>query len=384
MNRNTTEATTTNVDNNTTYVWNITINLTTATALIGEIMDFLQLFMPVTIAKRIISSLLLIVGAPRKLIVDLGISCQKSLCTYNKIINNGKIQELFFIKKGSGRPPFYEGVEDKDGKKKNLVEVIQQLIDTANCYCYKDVIKLLHDKLGLKPSLSGIRYTLKKWGYKWLKCGSLPAKADVDLQRQFYDNTLHPAMIDSKAGKCHLFFMDAAHFVFGCDFLGKIHTRTRRYIKTHCGRSRYNVLGAINFLTKEVLTVTNDAYITSTEIVEILKKMHEKYAKSGLPIKIILDNARYQKCKYVQEAASALNISLIYLPSYSPNLNVIERLWKYVKSDIRSNIMKIADFAAFKKHIDNILSESSTTRLKDIGKLVGEKVQLFDNVTIAA
>ena len=59
-----------------------------------------------------------------------------------------------------------------------------------------------------------------------------------------------------------LLFMDASHFVMGCDFLGRVYSRTRRFVKTFSGRRRFNVLGALDFVTGKVLTVTNDSYIT--------------------------------------------------------------------------------------------------------------------------
>ncbi len=62
-----------------------------------------------------------------------------------------------------------------------------------------------------------------------------------------------------------------------------------------------------------------------------------------LPIVLILDNARYQKCQIVWLLACELNIELLYLPSYSPNLNLIERLWKFVKKKCLYSIY-YADF----------------------------------------
>ena len=75
--------------------------------------------------------------------------------------------------------------------------------------------------------------------------------------------------------------------------------------------------------------VTNDTYITAAQVCELI----EKIAALGLiiPITLVLDNARYQKCKIVEELALSLSIELLYLPSYSPNLSLIERLGKLVK-----------------------------------------------------
>ena len=73
--------------------------------------------------------------------------------------------------------------------------------------------------------------------------------------------------------------MDASHFVHGCDFLGGVYSKTRRFVKTFSGRKRYNVLGAINYMTKKVYTVTNTTYITATEICDMLKTLANEYVR---------------------------------------------------------------------------------------------------------
>ena len=172
-----------------------------------------------------------------------------------------------------------------------------------------------------------------------------------------------------------LLFMDASHFVMGCDFLGYIYGMARRFIKTYSGRKRYNVLGALNFISKKVTTVTNDTYITAVEICELLKKVAVENA--GKPIFIVLDNARYQKCSIVQELANQLGIHLIYIPPYSPNLNLIERFWKYVKSGLRTKYYD--KFDVFQEKIDSIVNNADKKDKANIDRLIGEKVQLFDD-----
>ena len=141
-------------------------------------------------------------------------------------------------------------------------------------------------------------------------------------------------MNQAKRGKCVLCFLDASHFVMGCDFLGYIYGLTRRFVRTYSGRRRYNVLGALNFISKKVTTITNDGYITATEVCELLSKLALEYA--GKPVFLVLDNARYQKCIVVQTLALELGVKLVYIPPYSPNLNLIERFWKFVKSELRT------------------------------------------------
>ena len=63
-------------------------------------------------------------------------------------------------------------------------------------------------------------------------------------------------------------FVDASHFFMGCDYLGYIYGKARKFVRTYSGRSRYNVLGALDCVSKRLTTITNDAYITATEVCE--------------------------------------------------------------------------------------------------------------------
>jgi len=82
-------------------------------------------------------------------------------------------------------------------------------------------------------------------------------------------------------------------------------------------------------VTHELITVTNDTYINAQSFCDLLRRISR--LNIGVPITLVLDNARYQKCKPVWALAGSLNIELLYIPLYSPNLNFIERLWKFVK-----------------------------------------------------
>ena len=148
-----------------------------------------------------------------------------------------------------------------------------------------------------------------------MKNGSLPAKAEAVRQRGFCDGTLKPLMDKAADGRAAMLFLDASHFVMGCDYLGFIYGKVRRFVKSFSGRMCYNVLGAVDFVTKEVVTVTNDTYITATEVCGILRKISARY--TGRAIHLAPDNARYQKCKAVQGPASELYIELVYIPPYS-------------------------------------------------------------------
>lgn len=84
----------------------------------------------------------------------------------------------------------------------------------------------------------------------------------------------------------------------------------RLFVKSGAGRQRFNVLGALNAVTHELITVTNDSYINAQSVCDLLHKL----AALGLtiPITLVLDNARYQKCALVFELAQSLNIEPIW------------------------------------------------------------------------
>ena len=325
---------------------------------------------PDTMAKRQLCIAMICANVdPRQIKALTGVGLT-TISKISKAIAKGSEDDLFVIK-GGGRP-------SKLAKRgKDLEKQVLDMVDNENFYTYKQIIVEVDRRFGITLSPSAVSRLLRKNGYSWYKCGSLPAKADAEAQRKFYDTVLHPLMEKAEKGEIVLFFVDAAHFVIGCDFLGRVYSKSRRYIITLSGRQRHNVLAAINYVTKGVLTVENDTYIDAQCVRDLLDKIHEAYPDKE--VHIILDNARYQKCSAVTDwLADHPHIVLDYLPSYSPNLNLIERLWKFVKTELRQTYY--TDFNVFKAKISEIIASTQTTNYGRICKLIGEKVQLFDGL----
>ena len=201
----------------------------------------------------------------------------------------------------------------------------------------------------------------------------IPAKADPDKQAAYVKETLEPRLAEALAEQRAVFFVDAAHFVLA-PFLGFLWSLTRVFIKAPAGRQRFNVLGALNALTHELITVTNDTYITAESLCALLQKLAA--LNLTVPITVFLDNARYQKCALVQAVAAQLNIELCYLPAYSPNLNLIERVWKFVKKQSLYS-RYYADFATFKTAIETCLRDMPTTHKTILDSLLTLRFQLF-------
>jgi transposase len=202
----------------------------------------------------------------------------------------------------------------------------------------------------------------------------------VAIPAAFLDTELKPCRDAAQAGQGHVFFVDAAHFVFGT-FLCCLWSFARIFIRAASGRQRFNVLGAWNAVTHQLIAVTNTTVVNTATMCELLGKI----AALGLtgPITLVLDNARYQRNAVVQALASQLGITLLFLPSYSPNLNLIERLWKFIKRRALYGRYH-PTFAEFQAAIKEILDGLPTTHAERLKTLMTLNFQLFEDVSLMA
>jgi transposase len=231
---------------------------------------------------------------------------------------------------------------------------------------------------GIRRGPTQVRQFLKGMGLKFRKLGMIPAKADADEQAKFLADKLRPRLRQARRLRRVVCFVDAAHFVHGA-FLGYLWCFTRLLVRGPSGRKRFNVLGAIDAVTHELTTVVNDTVIDAMAVCDLLGKLSARYA--GLPVTLVLDNARYQKCEVVRSLATQLGIELLYLPSYSPNLNLIERLWKFVKKEVLL-CRYYEDFARFQDAIVGCLEGVQGKHKAAIASLLTLNFQTFDDPQI--
>lgn len=174
--------------------------------------------------------------------------------------------------------------------------------------------------------------------------------------------------------------MDAAHFVYGT-FLGCVWCFVRLCVRAASGRQRFNVLGAWNAVTRELTYVANTTVVNTETMCELLRKIAVQNLVG--PVTVVLDNARYQRNAAVQALAQSLGIDLLFLPSYSPNLNLIERLWKFMKRQALYG-RYYANFADFNAAIQATIDQLATTHRSRLASLMTLNFQQFENVPLVA
>jgi transposase len=247
----------------------------------------------------------------------------------------------------------------------------------------KEARQVIADRTGIRRGLSQVRAFLKRLGLKLRKVAAVPVPPKqtldehVQTQRAFRDEQLEPLLSEARAGQRDVYFVDAAHFVYG-SLLGWVWCLLRCCIRAASGRQRYNVLGALHAVSHRLIHVTNHDYINAASVCDLLRAVAA--AGVGRPITLVLDNARYQKCDVVRTLARRLGIHLLYLPSYSPNLNLIERLWKFVKKECLQSVHH-ANYAAFTAAIEDCLQGLPTKHKGALKTLLTHKFQTFEKVS---
>jgi transposase len=186
---------------------------------------------------------------------------------------------------------------------------------------------------------------------------------------------LEPRLEQAKAGARTVFFVDAVHFVLGA-YLGWLWCFARVLVRAPSGRQRFNVLGALHAISHQLITVTNESYINASCVCELLDKIAA--LGLGLPITVVLDNARYQRCRLVLEKARELDLELLFLPPYSPNLNLIERLWRFVRKECLYSTY-YEHFDVFKQAISQCLAETTGRHHAALKSLLTLEFQTFES-----
>lgn len=292
---------------------------------------------------------------------------QTTLREYLQMYQEGGIEALKELN-------FHQPKSDLDDHQDSLRQEFEQRPPAT----IGEAVDRIEKLTGLRRSPTQVSEFLKKLGLKRRKVATIPAKANPDKQQEFLDEKLNPRLAEVQANQRHLFFVDAAHFVLQ-PFLGFLWSFVRLFIKAPSGRQRFNVLGALHATTRQLVTVTNTSYINAQSVAALLTQLAASFV--DLPITLVLDNARYQHCHFIKSLAAELHIELLFLPPYSPNLNLIERLWKFVKKQCLYS-QYYEQFANFKQAIEDCLADVSGPFKEQLSNLLTLKFQTFENVNL--
>lgn len=224
----------------------------------------------------------------------------------------------------------------------------------ANTYLKAEQIcAYVEQTFGVKFTASGMTKWLTRNGFSYKKPKGTPAKADPEKQAEFiryYENLLNTLPEDEPVE-----FADAVHPTMATKITyGWIRKGTDKLIATTASRTRINLLGSINLETMDV-TIASYETINSKAMEKHFAALRKKYPKAPR-IHQIVDRGPYNISAETKEAAEKYGIVLHYLPTYSPNLNPIERLWKVMNEFVRNNrVFKNAK--DFRKAIDDFFAK---------------------------
>lgn len=198
----------------------------------------------------------------------------------------------------------------------------------------KSVVDHIHKQYGVHYSVSGVTDLLHRIGFSYKKPRHVPGKQDPVKQQAFLEE--YDRLKASKGENDPIYFADATHpHHNSIPSYGWIKKGKEKELKANCGRQRLNINGAINIDTLEPVTGFYDT-INAQSAIDLFAKIEAKHPDADT-IYIIVDNARYYRSRLLKESVEGTKIKLIFLPPYSPNLNLIERYWKFFKKKVLNN-----------------------------------------------
>lgn len=196
------------------------------------------------------------------------------------------------------------------------------------------VIAHVEESYGVLYSVSGMTDLLHRLKFTYKKSKLVPAKADKEKQEHFLKQLDELRVRKGKDDP--ILYMDGVHPQHNTMLAyGWIKKGQDNIIKSNTGRQRININGALDAETHAVIT-REDERINAQSTIALLKQVEAAYPLAAI-IYVICDNARYYRSKLVGQFLETSKIQLVFLPSYSPNLNLIERLWKFMKKQVLYN-----------------------------------------------
>jgi transposase len=278
-----------------------------------------------------------------------------------RYLNGGTTNLLFDSYKGSVSKLTTEQISELD---KHLANKVYLSVN--------GIIDWIQTNFNVGYSQSGAVILIQRMGYVYKRPKLMPGKTDVEAQQKFVEQ--YHKLVESLSGKDQIYFMDGVHPSHNSIAThGWLKKGKPVHMPTNTGRKRVNLNGAINLATKEVSIVEVDC-INAQAVVAHLKEMQKQQTQGN--IYIILDNARYYRSKVVKAFLDENpRIILKFLPPYSPNLNIIERLWLIMKKEVIFN-KYYKKFDSFKKSIFQFFKQENWNK-ECYDKILNDKFNII-------
>lgn len=255
---------------------------------------------------------------------------------------------------------------------------IQQLVtwvSTTNPAKAKQVKAYIADHFGVTYSVEGVRVLMHKHGLKRLRPKTQPGNPPSEAaQREFV------AQYEQMKAECEpgtqFFFLDGMHLVHQNEpGLCWGDPKNPPVIKTNTGRKRLNILGGYNPADYSLLHVTGEASCNGDQVIELLEKI-EAHHPAAPQLVLFSDNAKYFYSAQVREWVEAHpRCWLLPFPPYAPNLNLIERVWKFVKEELVKNTY-YEKYKTFRAHVFRLLNHLDQY-VNELKTLLVEKFQII-------
>lgn len=251
---------------------------------------------------------------------------------------------------------------------------IRQYCATFRVQTCEEIREYINTNILIDYDLISVQKLVRRMGLSHQQLHRLAGKVDVAKQAIFiekYEQTIEQ-LLDNET----VMFIDAVHPQHNTT-PSKIWSQVGepRWIESNTGRERININGAYNPFSMDVIT-RQDKTINGQSTIELLKQITKFYQDSKSLIYVFSDNGRANKSRIVKGWLEQQSIiKMIYLPPYSPNLNFIERLWKFFRKNV-INTRYYPVLKDFKKAINNFFDNIDDYK-QDLKTFIGLKFQTF-------
>lgn len=228
-------------------------------------------------------------------------------------------------------------LETKGSIEKLNARQSEQLIRHLEEHTYlysKDILLYITSRWQVTYTIAGITNWLKRHGFSYKKPALVPGKADRKKQEKWIEeyNTLKDNLSEDET----LCFIDGVHPTHNVQLAyGWIRKGERKEIPSNTGRCRINLSGMLDVISHKILA-KEDKTLNAESTIEFFRRIEACYGTKRI-VHVFCDNARYYKNKKIKRYLKGSKIKLHFLPPYSPNLNPIERLWKWMKQRVLYN-----------------------------------------------